>query len=86
MVEVFISDIQNTVQAKLISTAILNGYNELKITVDLNERHLAFPCGHSIVRVEGDNINADKILAIVRNEGFNCEILEDKICTPTGKS
>ena len=36
-------------------------------------------------RVEGNKINSDKIMVSVRKQGFNCEILEDKICTQTEK-
>ena len=85
MVEVFITDIQNNLQADIILNNIQNDNIDLKINFDLNETDLSFPCGHTILRVEGNKINSDKILETVRNQGFNCEILEDKICTQTEK-
>ena len=85
MVEVFITDIQNNIQADIILNNIQKDNTDLKINFDFNETDLSFPCGHTILRVEGNKINSDKILETVRNQGFNCEILEDKICTQTEK-
>lgn len=84
MVEVFITDIQNKEEADKIFSRIQIENAELKINFDLNETDLSFPCGHTILRVEGNKMNSDKIIDIVRNQGFNCEILEDKICTQSG--
>lgn len=80
MIEVFITNIQNKVEAERTSSIIQSENAELKINYDLNETNFPFPCGHTILRVDGNIINSDKILASVRNQGFNCEILEDKIC------
>ncbi|UPT70927.1 MAG: hypothetical protein M0D53_00455 [Flavobacterium sp. JAD_PAG50586_2] len=80
MVEVFITDIQNNIQEDIILNNIQKDYTDLKINFDLNETDLSFPCGHTILRIEGNKINSDKIMETVRNQGFNCEILEDKIC------
>jgi hypothetical protein len=85
MIEVFITDIQNNIQADTILNNIHKNNSDLKINFDLNETDLSFPCGHTILRVEGNKINSDSILASVRKQGFNCEILEDKICTQTEK-
>lgn len=84
MVEVFITDIQNAIQAERILNTIQTENTFLKINFDLNETNLFFPCGHTILRIEGNKINSDKIMQMVRNQGFNCEILEDKICTQSG--
>ncbi len=83
MIEVFITDIQNNIQADTILNNIHKDNSDLKINFDLNETDLSFPCGHTILRVEGNKINSYSILASVRKQGFNCEILEDKICTQT---
>ena len=85
MVEVFITDIQNNIQADIILNNIQKDNTDLKINFDLNETDLSFPCGHTILRVEGSKINSDKIMASIRKQGFSCEILEDKICTQTEK-
>lgn len=80
MIEVFITDIQNKAQADRILSTIQNENADLKINFDLNETEFPFPCGHTILRVEGNKINSDKIMVAVKSKGFNCEILEDKIC------
>ena len=50
-----------------------------KVNFDFNETEVAFPCGHTILRME-DVVNSDEIIAIVKESGFKCEVLEDKIC------
>lgn len=80
MIEVFITDIQTKVQANKILNTIQIENTDLKVNFDLNETELPFPCGHTILRIEGIKINSDEVLATVRSEGFNCEILEDKVC------
>ena len=80
MTEVFITNIQDNIQADKVITSIRDNYSDLKINVDLNETEFPFPCEHTILRVEGDKINAGEIIVTVSKLGFNCEILEDKIC------
>ena len=80
MIEIFITDIQNKIQADKILSKLQNENADLKIDFDLNETKLNFPCGNTILRVEGYNINSESILTIFKNLGFNCEILEDKVC------
>ncbi len=80
MVEVFITDIQSTIQTERILNTIQIENNVLKINFDFGETNLSFPCGHTILRIEGDKFNSDKIRETVRNQGFNCQLLEDKIC------
>jgi hypothetical protein len=81
MVEVFITDIQTKSQAEAVLNSIQNENTDLKVNFDLNETEFPFPCGHSILRVEGCQINSEKILLKVSNLGFKCGILEDKICS-----
>lgn len=80
MVEVFITDIQNNILAGIILNNIQIDNTDLKINLDLRETDLTFPCGHTILRVEGNKINTDRIKESVRKQGFKCEILEDKTC------
>lgn len=80
MIEVFITDIQNKAQADRVSNIIKTETADLKINYDLNEKDLPFPCRHTILRIEGDVINSDATIAIVNEQGFKCEVLEDKIC------
>jgi hypothetical protein len=81
MVEVFITDIESELQAINVVSIIKIENIALKINFDLNETDLSYPCGHTILRVEGSKINSENILNSVKNQGFKCEILEDKICT-----
>lgn len=81
MIEIFITDIQNKIQADRILSVIQKENADLKINIDLNETTLPFPCGNTILRVEGNKISSDKIMTTIKNLGVNCEILEDKICT-----
>lgn len=80
MIEVFITDIQNKAQADRVSSKIKTETADWKVNYDLDETDLSFPCGHTILRIEGDVINSDATIAIVNEQGYKCEILEDKIC------
>ena len=80
MTEVFITDIQNKIQADRILNTIQSENTGLKINFDLKDTKLFFPCGHTILRIESDKINFEKILTTIKYLGFNCEILEDKVC------
>ena len=80
MIEIFVTDIKNKNQADKIANLITDNYADLKINFDFNETELSFPCGHTVLRVEGENINSNEIIATIINLGFHCEILEDKVC------
>lgn len=80
MTETFITNIQNKVQANIILNSIKTENPDLKVNFDLNETEKAFPCGHTILRVEGDKINLERIVTSVQNLGYSCEILQDKVC------
>lgn len=73
MVEVFITNIQEPVQAERILQVLENTFPEMKINFDLDD------C-HRILRIEGAKINPESIISIVNKSGYTCEILEDKIC------
>lgn len=80
MIEVFITDVQDKIQSDKVFTSILDFYPEKNINIDFNETSKQYPCGHTVLRVEANKINSEKILKIVRNLGLHCEIMEDKIC------
>ncbi|WP_304502755.1 hypothetical protein [Cesiribacter sp. SM1] len=84
MTEVFITDIPNKLRAKRVSNRLQSENAAWKINFDFNETSLPYPCGHTILRVEGKPIDSDKILAIVIEQGFACEMLADKICAQKG--
>lgn len=80
-VEVFTTNIQSKIQAERILKMLESHFPKLKINFDLNETVLPYPCGHTILRVEGNTINSEKIIAIIKKSGFMCDILEDKVCS-----
>lgn len=80
MIEIFTTNIQDKAQAKAIQRILKNSFMELKINFDLENSNNTYPCGHSIMRVEVRIIIPESIITIINNQGFKCEILEDKIC------
>ena len=80
MTEVFITNIENQNQADIVAKTIRSIYSDLKINTDLNETEKSFPCGHTILRVEGESFNSDEIINSANELGIKCQILEDKIC------
>lgn len=80
MKEIFITNIQNKAQANNILNSIKTENPELKVNFDLNETEKAYPCGHTIFRVEGEKINLESVLTSVKNSGYSCDILQDKVC------
>ena len=80
MTEIFITNIQTKIQAKQVLDFIIVTNPDLKITYDLNETVNSYPCGHAILRVEGDKVDPQIILTALNSSGYKCEILEDKVC------
>lgn len=80
MIEVFTTNIQNEIQAIRVVGILEKSFIDLKINFDLNETNLPYPCGHTILRIEGKVINIEKMLSIINKSGFRCDILEDKVC------
>ena len=80
IIEVFMTDIRNSVQAEQMQKVLKNSFPVLKFNFDLENSEAPFPCGHSILRAEGETINSEEIILILNKAGFKCEVLEDKIC------
>ncbi|CAM4089827.1 hypothetical protein ZORO111903_00485 [Zobellia roscoffensis] len=79
MVEVFITNIEKRAQAKGIVKMLGLVFSELKIDFDLDETDLPFPKGHTVLRVEGQNIDSTEIIRLSREFGIRCEIMENHI-------
>lgn len=79
MIEVFIADIKK--QAQVIKTVkiLKQEFSELKINFDMDETGLSFPQGHTVLRVEGEHIDARGVILMVEELGFKCEIMEGNI-------
>ncbi len=80
MVEVFITNVRESDQANRILENLKYSFPGLKINFDLSDPNSVFPCGHSVLRMEGSQINSEDIISTVNQSGFICDVLEDKIC------
>ncbi|WP_420573309.1 hypothetical protein [Kordia sp.] len=80
MIEVFITNIKIQTDAEKVVEMLKSNFPTLKINFDMDETGLAFPCGHTVIRIEGINFNIKNIISIIKNEKFLCEVMEDRIC------
>lgn len=80
MVEVFTTNIPDKNQAVDIIATLENNFSGLKISFDIEHKVINYPCDHSILRVKGDFIEIDNFISTVNTLGFECDILEDKLC------
>lgn len=81
MVEVFTTDMTSKVRSRKVLGWLKDNYPGLKIDLDLEDFNEPYPCGHSILRVEGEFIDTNSILRLLKTKGIECGILEDKICS-----
>lgn len=77
MVEVFITDIKRKYQAMEMVTSMMQAYPKLIVNFDMDETGLPFPKGHTVLRVEGEYIDAEQIILMIKKLQFNCEIMEE---------
>jgi len=68
MVEVFKTNVQKKTQSKMLLCILSEAFPLFKINFDLSD------CD-KVLRVEGDNIEALRIMILVKENGFMCEIL-----------
>lgn len=69
MVEVFKNNVQKKRQSKMLHCILSEAFPSFKINLDLSDYD-------KVLRVEGDNIKLGRIIILVREYGFNCEILD----------
>lgn len=69
MVEVFKTNVQKKAQSKILLSILSEAFPLFKINFDLSD------CD-KILRVEGDNLEALRILILVKQNGFTCEVLD----------
>ena len=43
----------------------------------MDETDLSFPKGHTVLRVEGEYIDAEQIILMIKKLQLNCEIMEE---------
>ncbi len=69
MVEVFKTNIQKKAQSKMLLCILSEAFPSYKINFDLSDRD-------KVLRVEGDNIEALRIMIFVKKHGVTCEVLD----------
>jgi len=69
MVEVFKTNVQKKTQSKMLLSVLSEAFPSFKINFDLSD------CDR-VLRVEGDNIEALRIMILVKEYGVKCEILD----------
>lgn len=69
MVEVFKTNVQRKTQSKMLLCVLSEAFPTFKINFDLSD------CD-KVLRVKGDNIEALRIMVLVKEHGFNCEVLD----------
>lgn len=74
------TNIPNKNQAIDIIAILDNYFSGLEVSFDIERKIINYPCDHSILRVEGDNIVVKDFIMVVNNSGFECDVLEDEIC------
>ena len=69
MVEVFKTNVRKKAQSKMLLCILSKAYPSFKINFDLSD------CD-KVLRVEGDNMEALRIVILVNEYGFKCEVLD----------
>jgi predicted RNA-binding protein YlqC (UPF0109 family) len=69
MVEAFKTNVQKKAQSKMLLCILSEAFPSFKINFDLSDRD-------KVLRVEGDNIEALRIMILVKEYGVTCEILD----------
>jgi len=69
MIEVFKTNVQKKTQSKMLLCILSEAFPSFKINFDLSD------CD-KVLRVEGDNMEALRIMMLVKEYGFYCEVLD----------
>jgi len=69
MVEVFKTNVQKKAQSKQLLCALSETFPSFKINFDLSD------CD-KVLRVEGENMEALRIVILLEQYGYTCEVLE----------
>ena len=69
MIEVFKTNVQKKIQSKMLLSILSEAFPSFKINFDLSD------CD-KVLRVEGDTMEAFRIIMLVKEYGFNCEVLD----------
>jgi hypothetical protein len=69
MVEAFKTNVHKKAQSKMLLSVLSEAFPSCKINFDLSD------CD-KVLRVEGDNMEALRIMILLKEYGFRCEILD----------
>ncbi|HEY4874873.1 MAG TPA: hypothetical protein VIH86_04835 [Puia sp.] len=69
MVEIFKTNVQKKAQGKMLLCILSEAFPSFKINFDLSD-------SDKVLRVEGDNMEVLRIMILVKEYGFTCEILD----------
>jgi hypothetical protein len=69
MVEVFVTNVKRVATAKEIVALLLENFPDSKINFDLEDRD-------KVLRVEGENFQPGKVMMLVNETGFHCQVME----------
>jgi len=69
MIEVFKTNVQKKAQSKMLLSILSEAFPLFKINFDLSD------CD-KVLRVEGDNMEVSTIMMLVKQHGFNCDVLD----------
>jgi len=69
MVEVFKTNVQKKMHCQMLLSILSETFPSLKINFDLSD------CD-KILRVEGDNIMPLRVMVLLKERGFLCEVLD----------
>lgn len=80
MVAVFITDVKSESLSHEILRGLEREYPQTSFHFDLEDFKKPYPCGHSILRMEAEQINTDSLTQHLTTKGVRCEFLKDTIC------
>lgn len=69
MIEVFKTNVEEATHAKNLVALLLQHFPASRINIDLHD------CD-KILRVEGDDFIPEKVIGLVKENGFTCHVLE----------
>ncbi len=69
MVEVFKTNVLKKTESKMLLSVLSDAFPSFKINFDLSD------CD-KVLRVEGDNMEVLRIMILIKEYGFNCELLD----------
>ena len=69
MVEVFKTNVRKKAQSKILLCILSEAFPSFKINFDLSDRD-------KVLRINGDDIEDPRVMVLVKENGFMCELLD----------